>query len=244
MTIATPQEHYTAILDDVYPWMMGPFRAQAEEQQALFTRFGLAPRGCKNALDLGCGPGYQSVALARLGFDVTGVDTSESLLAVMLQESNQLPVRGVLGDIRHLRDLAPGPWEVAVCMGDTICHLPSKDAVADMLRAVAGNLERGGSVVISFRDMSALPQGLDRFIPVKADAERVAVCFIEEDGPDTYLVHDIVHTREGEHWRFDKGCFRKLRIAQGWLTDQLSACGLTLRQTENLRGMTILVAGK
>jgi 2-polyprenyl-3-methyl-5-hydroxy-6-metoxy-1,4-benzoquinol methylase len=244
MTIATPQEHYTALLDDVYPWMMGPFRAQADEQQALFTRFGLRPRGCRNALDLGCGPGYQSVALARLGFSVTGVDTSESMLATMREETHQLPVRGVLGDMQRLRDLAPGPWEVAVCMGDTISHLPSKQAVADVLRAVAANLEPGGSVVVSYRDMSVLPSGLERFIPVKADMERVALCFLEEEGPDTYLAHDIVHTREGEHWRFAKGCYRKLRLSQQWMTELLASVGLPLRQTENLRGMTVLVGGK
>lgn len=244
MTIATPQEHYTALLDDVYPWMMGPFSAKAEEQQELFARLGIGPRGCKSALDLGCGPGYQSVALARMGYNVTGVDTSESLLAVMREKADLLPVRGVLGDVQHLRDLCPGPWELAVCMGDTISHLPSRQAVADMLRSVAATLEPGGTVVISYRDMSELPQGLARFIPVKADMERVALCFIEEEGPETYLAHDIVHTREGEHWRFAKGCYRKLRLPQQWLADQLAALGLPLRHAETTRGMTVLVAGK
>lgn len=244
MTIATPQEHYSALLDDVYPWMMGSFEAKAEQEQVLLARLGLIPRSCRKALDLGCGPGYQSVALARLGFDVTGVDTSESLLEVLRRESHQLPVRGVLGDIQRLRDLAPGPWEVAVCMGDTITHLPSREAVESVLVSLAASMEPGGTVVIGYRDMSILPTGLGRFIPVKADNERVAVCFLEEEGPDTYLAYDIMHTREGAHWRFAKGCYRKLRLGADWLTGRLADCGLAVRHRETERGMTVLVAVK
>lgn len=243
MTIATPQEHYEALLNDVYPWMMGPFDAKAEEQQALFARLGFSPRGCTRALDLGCGPGYQSVALARLGYEVTGVDTSASMLAVMRQESHSLPVRGVLGDMLRVRDLAPGPWELAVCMGDTLPHLQSMGEVRQLVQAVASQLASGGAFVIGWRDMTVLPQGLDRFIPVKADAERISLCFLEEEGPESYLAHDIVHTREGEHWRLAKGCYRKLRIGADWLAAELAACGLGVRHREVERGMTRLVAG-
>jgi SAM-dependent methyltransferase len=244
MTIATPQEHYEALLNEVYPWMMGPFDVKAEQQQAILTRLGLAPRGCRRALDLGCGPGYQSVALARLGFEVTGVDTSESMLTAMRQETSSLPVRGVLGDMQQLRELAPGPWEVVVCMGDTLTHLQSLDEVRRLVAAVAGQMERGGTFVVGYRDMSTLPQGLDRIIPVKADAERVSLCFLEEEGPESYLAYDIVHTREGEHWRFAKGCYRKLRLGADWLAAELAERGLAVRHREIDRGMTRLVAGK
>jgi SAM-dependent methyltransferase len=240
--VATPQEHYEALLNEVYPWMMGPFDVKAEEQQALFERLGVAPHGCRRALDLGCGPGYQSVALARLGFDVTGMDTSRNLLELMRRQASGLPVRGVLGDITHLRDLAPGPWAAAVCMGDTLTHLPSKDAVSQVLQILGRSLEPGSVAVIGYRDMSTLPKGLDRLIPVKADDARVAVCFLEEDGPDTYLAHDLVHTRGEEGWRFAKGCYRKLRLSQDWLTDELQGNGLSLRHAEIERGMTLLVA--
>lgn len=244
MTIATPQEHYEALLNEVYPWMMGEFDAQAGAQQALFEKLGLKPVSGKRALDLGCGPGYQSVALARLGFEVTGVDTSASMLAVMDRETHSLPVRGVLGDMLRLRDLAPGPWEVVVCMGDTLTHLQSLRDVAALIQAVASQLEPGGAFLIGYRDMSVLPTGLDRFIPVKADSERVSLCFLEEEGPDTYLAHDIVHTREGEHWRLAKGCYRKLRLGADRLMAELADCGLGLRHTETARGMTFLLAGK
>ena len=36
----------------------------------------LKKHGLMSVIDLGCGPGYQARALARYGFDVTGIDIS------------------------------------------------------------------------------------------------------------------------------------------------------------------------
>jgi SAM-dependent methyltransferase len=56
-------------------------------------------------LSLGCGTGRHDFEMARLGFQVTGVDLSESMLATarVSQSTNQLPVEFVQSDLRHLK---------------------------------------------------------------------------------------------------------------------------------------------
>ena len=57
------------------------------------------PKG--KVLDLGCGQGRDVIALARLGYDVTGVDISSVGIEQMLRDARQenLRVTGVVADI-------------------------------------------------------------------------------------------------------------------------------------------------
>ena len=69
--------------------------------------------------------------------------------------------------------------------------------------------------------------GLDRFIPVQSDANRVMVCFLEYE-PRDRVVHDLIHTRNGEDWALRKSSYRKLRIAANDLVRQLRALGFEI----------------
>jgi len=64
--------------------------------------------GAKSLLDLGCGTGRHDLLLAGLGFEVTGVDRSEEMLAVALSQQSTLnsfpaSLNFVHGDIRTVR---------------------------------------------------------------------------------------------------------------------------------------------
>ena len=57
------------------------------------------PKG--KVLDLGCGQGRDSIALARMGYDVTGVDISRTGVSQMMSvtKSEGLKLNGVVADI-------------------------------------------------------------------------------------------------------------------------------------------------
>jgi SAM-dependent methyltransferase len=52
-------------------------------------------------LDVGCGQGRNAIALARIGYQVTGIDISKVGIAQMLEraEAEKLPVKGAVEDI-------------------------------------------------------------------------------------------------------------------------------------------------
>lgn len=75
--------HYDQLLAAQYTWMLGgDIGGLAAEQETLLRRLGVRPGPDGGlAVDLGCGPGQQSLALARIGFaSVVAVDTSKDLL--------------------------------------------------------------------------------------------------------------------------------------------------------------------
>src|SRR5712692_6543624 len=122
--MASVREHYDEVLSQHYSRMFGEFEAKVVEQQALLEGLGVtAEQDGRVAVDLGCGSGFQSIALARLGFRVVAIDFSRRLLAELNERARGLPVQSIAGDIRDVAELAPAAVELVVCMGDTLSHL-------------------------------------------------------------------------------------------------------------------------
>lgn len=61
--------------------------AQAQEQ--VLDLIFLVSTDVNSVLDLGCGPGRHCLAFAKMGYDVTGVDTSEFLLSRAKEKANK-----------------------------------------------------------------------------------------------------------------------------------------------------------
>lgn len=82
----------------------------------LVTRFG----GGRRVLDVGCGTGRDAGYLARNGYDVTGLDTSEPMLAYA--RGQHPTVLFVHGDMRSFR--LPGRFDVITCLDSALlyCH--------------------------------------------------------------------------------------------------------------------------
>jgi len=234
------QQHYDRLLAEHYTWMFGvPFADKVAEQAELLRRAGVsAPR---LAVDLGCGSGFQSLALCRLGAErVFAVDTSRKLLDEMESRKGDAPVTAVEGDLLDFRTLTPPGADTIVCMGDTLTHLPDKAAVSALFAALAEALPSGGRCVLSYRDLSAAPAGLDRFIPLRATADKIMTCFLERTGPETVTVHDLVHVRTGETWTLRKSAYPKLILPLGDLRRELAGHGLVPDFEEVARGMITL----
>jgi SAM-dependent methyltransferase len=240
------QQHYSNLLAKHYTWMFGTsFAAKVAEQKtilkgALQTTNSFEPG---LAVDLGCGPGFQTLALAEMGYSpVLSVDTSELLLQELQSHLGNLPVQTIHSDLSKLSEfVSSATARVIVCMGDTITHLAGKDAVEDLLNQAFNALTPGGKFVVSYRDLSTEATDLDRFIPVYADQDAIMTCFLEFDRPDTVLVHDLVYSREGEQWLLHKSNYRKLRLPIGWLEDAMVQVGFVVQKGQ--AGRLALLAG-
>ncbi|WP_437284907.1 class I SAM-dependent methyltransferase [Sorangium sp. So ce406] len=241
----TVADHYDTLLAEHYSRMFGDHDAKVAEQRALLERLGLraGPERPCEAIDLGCGSGFQSLALAQLGFRVTAVDTSDKLLAELAARRGQLPVDLVQADLLEALERSGPLCELAVCMGDTLPHLGSKADVERMFAGCARRLTPGGRLALTFRDLTRELEGVDRFIPVHDSADVIMTCFLEYE-PETVKVHDIVHTRSREdgRWRMSASFYRKLRLSPDWVCGALEAAGFRVVHREIARGLVTLVA--
>jgi len=108
----TVENHYATLLADHYDWMFGvSFETKVMEQTVLLKEI-LGPiTGHPVALDLGCGSGFQSVALADLGYSVVAVDMCDKLLTAFNAEAGSAisPSR-VLTFANWAASRAPAVW--------------------------------------------------------------------------------------------------------------------------------------
>ena len=237
---AAVRAHYDELLASHYSRLFGDFEAKVAEQRALLERLGVAAGAGALAVDLGCGSGFQSLALARLGFRVRAVDLSPRLLAELTGRAAGMPVETIAGDLRDAAGLVPPGAAIVVCMGDTLSHLPREADLDDVFGGLAGRLAAGGRVILTFRDLSKEARDLDRFIPVCALDDLVVTCFLEYE-PQTVKVHDLVWTRQAGRWRFQRGMYRKLRLAPSAVCARLERAGFRVGRDDAPGGLAVLV---
>jgi SAM-dependent methyltransferase len=222
-----------------------PFEQKAAEQKALLEELGLAPGRHGTAIDLGAGPGYQSAALADLGYGpVIAIDTSKTLLDELAAQKGARPIEPLFVDMCRFADHArPGSVDAIVSMGDALTHLEAHQDISGILADAFKVLAPGGRLILTFRDMSEALTGLDRFIPVQSDADRVMVCFLEYE-PQTVLVHDLIHVRAADGWTMRKSSYRKLRVSSADIVRQMEALGFKIDVNRTAARMWAISAHK
>ncbi len=244
--MATVTEHYDQLLAKHYTWMSGGFEPRRQENEEFFVSNGILPKHSKNAIDLGAGSGFQSVALANLGFDVLAIDLNSTLLSELENHRGHLSIRTIQADLiefeQHGRsEYGESNVELVVCMGDTLTHLSSYEEVVVLCQKVSNTLMEGGRFILSFRDLTPSLETTDRFIPIKSDAHRIFSCFLEYE-PNHVNVHDLVYQQTDGEWKIQKSVYRKLRIGFEWMKGQLEKCGFYLELAEHIHGRINLVA--
>jgi len=240
------REHYDHLLADHYEWMFGvSFESKVDEQKALLSRVAGLALSNELAVDLGCGSGFQSIALNDLGYRVLAVDLSEKLIATFASRIGTRDIILNLGDLMQLRKfVAPASAALVVCMGDTLTHLPSTIEVSELFKGVSQVLVPGGRFVVTWRDLAAHePTGLDRFILVRSDDQRIMTCCLEY-APDTVMVNDLIYVRDaGGTWTLNKSSYQKLRLSLAWVHNAICDAGLTVEAASDGR-LALLSATK
>jgi len=240
--VATVNEHYDRHLGPLYSWMIGDVAAAMERNRQELQTLGLRPGTSGAAVDLGAGLGLHAIPLAELGFAVLAIDACGPLIEELRGRAKSLPIRAIEGELLEFRRHLDSPVDALLCMGDTLTHLPSREAVAALLNDMAAALAHPGVVITTFRDYAAAPLvGEGRFIPVRSDASRSLTCFLEYEGANV-TVYDLVHERTEEGTRFSVSSYSKLRLAPEWVSGTLTELGLSVQQDTTPGGMVRIVA--
>lgn len=241
--MTTVNEHYDRVLADVYSWMFGGFESGIQKNLEFFKQHNLSPIGSGKAIDLGAGCGFQSIPLAQIGFSVTAIDLNAKLLNELKENLGEINVRTIQDDLINFEQYIEDKPELIICMTDTILHLESKDKVNSLFEKVFASLSDRGKFIVTFRDLSTELVELDRFIPVKSDADTIFTCFLEYE-QNTVKVHDLVYRQQDNAWQLHKSFYRKLRLSKLWVDDRLKDVGFSQIESNVERGFVTIIVTK
>jgi glycine/sarcosine N-methyltransferase len=134
------------------------------------------PPGAR-VLDSACGIGADAVALARSGFNVAASDGSASMVD---QARRRCLQAGVEIDITQSRwqdlpDRVPGPFDLILCLGNSLVHTATKSGMISALQGLKHVLSPGGILVVDSRNWEHLYASRPRIITGRRVIERRGV---------------------------------------------------------------------
>ena len=157
--------------DDAFWRELYPFMFPAQRFADAFRQVGRVlklakPRG-KSVLDLCCGPGRYSIALARRGFAVTGVDRTRFLLAKARRGARQTraKIEWVRADMRDF--VRPDSFDLALSMFTSFGYFDDKREDVLVLGNIFASLRPAGVCLIEVLGKECLAR---IFQPTKSEA--------------------------------------------------------------------------
>jgi glycine/sarcosine N-methyltransferase len=185
--------------------------------------------GVQRVLDAACGTGHHAIALARRSYAVVGSDLSQAMVeraranAAAAGVKVALAVAG-LGELVTLGET----FDAALCLGNSLPHLLTAEAVADALADFAAVLQPGGLLVIQNRNFDRVWAERERFMPPQShqagDGERLFLRFYDFH-EETVTFHMIRLRRAGESWTQDVESTELRPIFRDDLAASLEAAG-------------------
>ncbi|HJO94010.1 MAG TPA: class I SAM-dependent methyltransferase [Victivallales bacterium] len=132
---------------ETYPFMFPEKRFQDTEEQ-IDNILQLIEFKGTSILDLCCGPGRCSIALAKKGYFVTGVDKTGFLLkkAIAKAKVENLSIGWIKDDMRNFKH--PDSYDLILSMFTSFGYFDDKNEDIEVLKNIFSNLKSGGKCLI------------------------------------------------------------------------------------------------
>ncbi len=239
----TAKEHYDQHLGNFYSWMAGDFRTKQNEHQQFLTEHAIKPNSTKCAIDLGAAHGIQSISLAKLGFTVKSIDFNRQLLTELKQNSKGFNIEVIEDDICSVNKYTDPKPEVIICWGDTLTHLDTLNAIEQLLNDCCKALDKGGKIILSFRDYAEELTANERFILVRSDDNRILTCFLEYK-PGFVTVTDLLYEMTENGWNQKVSSYNKVRVPTSRIKNQLLKNGMKIVFDKPVNRLVTIIARK
>lgn len=213
--------------------------ARIQREAPLLTEvFGSVPaeRRGRGVLDLGCGTGEHSRFLFASGFAVTGVDSSPAQLATAREGEGGPDF--VLGELPAIGGLVPEGFGGALCLGNTLPHLETEEALRGFLAGLASRLLPGAPFLLQLLNYDRILSRGERTLPTNVrpgDAPGEEIVLVRlmtpgEEGRVVFTPATFVYRPHGTPPLELVACRNVL--LRGWrraeLEGQLDAAGLSV----------------
>lgn len=179
-------------------------------------------------LDIGCGMGRHAVALAACGYQVTGVDLSDTLLEEARENDAKEEVEWMNGDMRSL-PIAEGSFDATVNLFTSFGYFSAEYDNIAVIQQIRRVLKPNGLFLIDFLNPNYVVQEL---IPYSERFEQEHGVHIEEARSIVggWVQKEITIYEPGKREQARQYLERVRLFSLDWFEKQFKQCGLQLQQ--------------
>lgn len=114
--------------------------------------------GCRYIIDVGCGTGNHAWRLSRMGYIVTGVDVSPTMIRIARSKDRTAKTGFLEGDMKALECVIPEGkrFDAAIALGQVSSHLCTNPEVQAFLKGIQAVLKKSGLFVFSARNATKI----------------------------------------------------------------------------------------
>ncbi len=170
-----------------------------------FLEAQLQAAGARRVLDVACGTGAHAIALAQRGYEVVGADLSAAMIDVARARAaaSAAAVRFEVAGFGGLRGHVGTGFDALVCLGNSLPHVLSEEALAAALEDMARCLRSGGVLLVQNRNFDRVLAARERWMEPQAhcegETEWLFLRFYDFE-PDGLLTFNVVTLRrDGTH---------------------------------------------
>ena len=175
----TSVEEFYDVLAEHYDRMVR-FEDRLEQEKAVLAEW-ISGRAVQTGLDLGCGTGLHTIALARLGVRMTGVDPSPEMLARARQNARrhgQKEIHWVQASLEDFPQHLPQRFDLIVCLGNTLAHVPPAQ-LHTVFTHLFGALEDSGILLLQLLNYKPILQKKERILDVRRVQNDIFIRFYD-----------------------------------------------------------------
>ncbi|MGG4504566.1 class I SAM-dependent methyltransferase [Heyndrickxia sporothermodurans] len=162
----------------------------------------------KKVMDLACGTGELSIRLAKLGYQVTGVDLSEDMLMVTSQKANKESVQLSLFQQNMSQLEGLGLYDVITVFCDSLNYLTSPHEVQESFKRIHDHLQVNGLFFFDIHSIYKMEHIFSNqtFTEIEDEVSYIWNCF---EGENPYSVeHEltffVLDEKTDQYSRFDE----------------------------------------
>ncbi|MBP1715252.1 MAG: putative methyltransferase [Deltaproteobacteria bacterium] len=151
----------------------------------------------RSILDMACGTGWHSIALAQKGYLTAGCDISSAMIHRARQNAAESGV-GVLFEVADFSQLGkiPGAFDFLLCLGNSLPHVLSESALREAFQKMKSKIKRGGGIIIHNLNYDLRLKKQPRFFAAEGNAE-VLVWRFADYGTEFLTFHTALFERNG-----------------------------------------------